>query len=232
VTAMPAMPNWAFGAIIMGALWAGIFQSSMRWAGLLPFAAGIVGMWSAPYPDLLITGDGKHLAVVDGNGKFALLRARAGDYVRETLLENAGIQEEPINIEDMPGAQCSADSCVVSLNRGGRMWTLLAIRTRYPIPAMELAAACKRADIVVSDRWLPYSCKPKWIKADRDLLAKTGGLAFYLKNQELRTVSGQNPHAPWVIMAREAAQNTERKRDQKYRESKREAEVGSDPKTL
>jgi competence protein ComEC len=225
VTAMPAMPNWAFGAIIMGALWAGIFQSSMRWAGLLPFAAGIVGMWSAPYPDLLITGDGKHLAVVDGNGKFALLRARAGDYVRETLLENAGIQKEPINIEDMPGAQCSADSCVVSLNRGGRIWTLLAIRTRYPIPAMELAAACKRADIVVSDRWLPYSCKPRWIKADRDLLAKTGGLAFYLKNQELRTVSEQNPHAPWVIMARDAAQNAARKRYQKYRARQQGAEI-------
>jgi competence protein ComEC len=226
VTAMPAIPNWAFGAIILGALWVGIFQSAMRWAGLLPFVAGLIGMWAAPYPDLLITGDGKHLAVVDGNGKFALLRSRAGDYVRETLQENAGTREEPINIEDLPGARCSADSCVVSLNRGGRMWTLLAIRTRYPIPAMELAAACKRADIVVSDRWLPYSCKPRWIKADRDRLAKTGGLAFYLKNQELRTVSEQSPHAPWVIMAREAAQKAERQHYQKYLKSRDDAEIG------
>jgi competence protein ComEC len=228
VTAMPAMPNWAFGAIILGALWVGIFQSAVRWAGMLPFAIGILGMWNAPYPDLLVTGDGKHLALVDGNGKIALLRERAGDYVRSTLQENAGIQGEPIGIEDFPGANCSADSCVVSLNRGGRIWTLLAMRTRYPIPAMELAAACKRADIVVSDRWLPYSCKPRWIKADRDMLAKTGGLAFYLENQELRSVAEQNFHAPWVITAREAAQNAERKREQKYRESKRDAEIGLD----
>lgn len=226
VTAMPAIPNWAFGSIILGALWLGIFQSSIRWTGILPIVLGFLGMWNAPYPDLLITGDGKHVALVDGNGQLALLRPRAGNYVRETLQENAGIQGEPIKIEDFPGAHCSADSCVVRLNCGGRMWTLLALRTRYPIPAMELAAACKRADIVVSDRWLPYSCKPRWIKADRDMLAKTGGLAFYLKSQDLRTVSEQNSHAPWVIMARESAQNLEQKRYQKYLKSKLDSEIG------
>lgn len=43
-----------------------------------------------------------------------------------------------------------------------------------------LAAACERADIVISDRWLPQSCAPRWLKADRRMLEESGGLAITL----------------------------------------------------
>jgi competence protein ComEC len=69
---------------------------------------------------------------------------------------------------------------------------------------MEMAAACKRVDIVVSDRWLPQSCRPKWIKADRRLLEQSGGLAFYLDAQRVVTAHEGNRHMPWVQAANAA----------------------------
>jgi competence protein ComEC len=197
VSMLPMMPGWAFASIVFGALWFGIFQTRVRYVGGILFLAGLAGMISAPYPDILVTGDGKHLAVVDADGRLALLRERTGDYVRDTLRENAGVEAEPIAIEDWPGVHCSADACIITLDRGGRRWNLMAIRSRYNIPSMELAAACKRVDIVVSDRWLPRSCQPKWIKADRNSLAATGGLSFYLDDARVETVNSRRRHMPW-----------------------------------
>jgi competence protein ComEC len=74
---------------------------------------------------------------------------------------------------------------------------------------MEMAAACRRVDIVMSDRWLPQSCRPKWIKADRRLLEQTGGLAIYLPEQRVITVNENRAHMPWVQAAKAAQQNTD-----------------------
>ena len=161
-------------------------------------------MISAPRPDLLVTGDGKHLALVDADGKVALLRSGAGDYVRDMLLENAGTNAEPTQIEDWPGVKCSPDNCIFDIKRGGRSWRILATRTGYQVPSMEMAAACRRVDIVVSDRWLPWSCKPRWIKADRNMLVQSGGLAFYLSQARIDAVNANNAHQPWVKAAKAA----------------------------
>ena len=212
VSMLPVMPLWAFGFIIMGALWFGIFRTRWRYGGIAVFAVGLSAMLVSPYPDMLVTGDGKHLALVDGQGRLALLRERAGDYVRDTLRENAGVKAEPVGIEDWPGVQCSADACVIALESGAKSWTVMAIRSRYLVPSMELAAACKRVDIVVSGRYLPYSCKPRWIKADRRGLEQTGGLAFYLGEGRAESVAAHNGHKPWAQATRRARQKREASR--------------------
>ena len=60
-----------------------------------------------------------------------------------------------------------------------------------------LAAACERADIVVSERWLPRSCRPRWLKADRDYLEASGGLAIVLDGPRLRSVGAEQGDHPW-----------------------------------
>jgi len=204
VTMLPAMPIWAFGTFIMGALIFGLLTSHVRYCGVVLCALGIIAMVMAPRPDILVTGDGKHLALVSADGDVALLRGRAGEFVRGMISEKAGSDAEATRIEDWPGAQCTADNCVVTLKGESRNWTLLATRTRNPIPSMEMAAACKRVDIVVSDRWLPKSCRPKLIKADRRLLEQTGGLAFYLDTQSVVTANENSGHLPWVQAAHAA----------------------------
>lgn len=202
VMMMPAMPLWAFVMMVFGGLWIGLLKSPARVGGLLPVAIGMWAMLSAPRPDVLVTSDGKHLAVSEPDGRVALLRARTGEYIQDMMLESVGTLSEPVNIEQWPGTHCSPDVCVISMRRGSREWSIMATRTAYAIPELEMAAACRRADIVVSDRWLPVSCQPKWMKADRGMLAESGGLAFFLPSGTVVSVNDENAHYPWVKAAR------------------------------
>jgi competence protein ComEC len=205
VLALPAMPRWAFGLTIIGGLWLAILAGKVRLAGLLPIAAGVIAMLLAPRPDILVTGDGRHLAVIDPAGELILLRPRAGDYAVSMLTENAALKGEPRAIDEWPDARCSADICSFSIERAGRSWSIMATRSNYLVPAMEMAAACKRADIVISERYLPWSCKPRWLKADRDFLERQGGLAIYLDNPRIDTVSTHNAHQPWTTLGAKRA---------------------------
>mgnify|MGYP001950304280 FL=1 len=197
VTMRPEMPIIAFGSIIIGGLWFTIFITRKRLLGLLPLSAGLIGMLTAPTPDLLITGDGKNLALTDDRGNIALLRAGVGDYVRDTLKEAAGTKSEPIPIASWRGTSCSPDICIVRIKAAERHWDILATRTPNQIPSMELAAACRRVDIVISDRYLPYSCKPRWQKFDRKKLQQTGGIAIHFGKARAETVAARISGAPW-----------------------------------
>ena len=66
VALMPSMPAWAFAAMVAGGLWLCLWTTRARLIGLVPIAIGAAGALLAPAPDLLITGDGRHLAVVEG----------------------------------------------------------------------------------------------------------------------------------------------------------------------
>ena len=50
----------------------------------------------APVPDLLVTGDGRHLAIVGADGAPVLLRDRSGDFMRSLMSEAAGYDGEPL----------------------------------------------------------------------------------------------------------------------------------------
>jgi competence protein ComEC len=206
VLMLPSMPRWAFAMIVLGGLWLAIVTAQQRLLGLAPIFFGMVGMALAERPDMLVTGDGRHLAVVDGNGGIVLLRPGAGDYALSMLSENAAIKAEPRAIDAWSSAKCSPDSCTFQLQGDGRFWSVLATRSDYIVPSMELAAACKRADIVISARYLPWSCKPRWLKADRDFLERNGGLAFYLRQARVETVAQTTAHQPWSQLGPKRAQ--------------------------
>jgi competence protein ComEC len=183
------MPVAAFAAMVMGGLWLCLWTTRIRLLGLLPIALGGTAALATPAPDLLVTGDGRHLAFVDGSGRPAMLRERSGDFIRSLITENSGYDGEPLTIADMPLARCSRDSCVADVRRGGRSWRVLATRSGQRIDWKVLTDACQSADIVVSDRWLPRGCTPRWLKLDRKALEATGGLAIYLNGTEPRVVT-------------------------------------------
>ena len=198
VTLLPTMPIGAFAITVIGGIWLCLWRDRWRLLGLIPVSIGALLIITNRAPDLYITSDGKHVGVRNEAGELAMLRTRSGDFVRDMLLENAGVRGETAIIDDWPGAQCNADSCSFTLKRGGREWTILATRSNYYIAALELSAACRRADIVISERRLPQSCEPRWIKADRDLLKQTGGMTIDLNNATVETVRERSGDHQWM----------------------------------
>jgi competence protein ComEC len=181
VALVPAIPPIAFLLVLAGLLWIGLWRHRWRWWGAAPLTLGALLAFTAAPPDLLVTGDGKHLAVRTPAGELALLRPRAGDYVRDVLAELSGAESEFVDFDAAPAAACSDALCVYELPAAGRKWRILATRSRDLVRWDQMVAACAAADIVVSDRTLPEGCRPKWLKADRAALRQSGGLAFSLQ---------------------------------------------------
>ena len=203
VATMAAMPAGAFAAMVGGGLWLCLWTTRARLLGLLPIAGGALAAVASPTPDLLVTGDGRHIAVVDAAGMPRLLRDRSGDYVRQLLSESSGFDDEPGLLAETSFTSCSRDSCVSVLRSGSREWRLLATRTSASIDWRTLVAACESVDIAVSDRWLPRSCRPRWLKLDRKTLGQTGGVAIYLAGTpRVATVAERVGDHPWAVTQR------------------------------
>jgi competence protein ComEC len=214
VAMLPGWPTGAFALIVAGGLWVCLWRTRVRWAGLLPFAAGVFWAVTTPAPDLLVTGDGRHLAIRGDDGRYALLRPKARDFVRDMLAEAAGVDEDLADLDAMPGATCTRDTCMASVRREGRTWRILATRSAYLTPIQTMNRACAEADIAVSDRRLPRSCRPKWLKLDRPMLAKTGGVSVVFDAQpRVKVTRSPADQHPWVSAPTPPSVRFERSRE-------------------
>ncbi|GAA4764206.1 ComEC/Rec2 family competence protein [Stakelama sediminis] len=198
VALLPGMPKAAFALILLGGLWIALWRSRMRWVGLVPVAAGVFWAVITPAPDLIVGGEGTHLALRTADGTMALLRDRSGEYTRSMMGEAAGSDADPAALDEQPGARCSHDFCMADIRRGGRVWRISATRSDYLLPYAQLVSACRVSDIVVSDRRLPKGCVPRWLKLDPVTLAKTGGVAINLTSGKVRRVHAAHDRHPWV----------------------------------
>jgi len=198
VTLMPQMGAATFALFVGGGLWLGLWRGRARLLGLLPAGLATALLVTTPVPDVLVSGDGRQVGVTTGDGRLLVLRETRSEFTRDNMLELSGVEGEPVPLERWSAAECSRDFCVLSVLRAGREWHLLLSRSESRIEERALAAACERADIVVSERWLPRSCKPRWLKADGRMLAETGGLAIVLDGPRLATVAdSQGMHGWW-----------------------------------
>jgi competence protein ComEC len=199
VAMLPTIPRWSFALMIFGGLWLCLWTGRVRRLGIVPFLAGAIGAATAPTPDLLVTGDGQHLALVRPDGVPLLLRSRSGDFVRDLMSEASAFDGDPLPLEEQKFARCSRDACIADIADGDRSWRLLAIRSRNRIDWQDLTTACADADIVVADRALPRACSPRWLKLDRPALAPVGGVAIYLGNHpRVASVAERIGQHPWA----------------------------------
>ena len=198
VTMMPAMGEGAFGLFVLGGLWLALWRGGVRLAGLVPAALGLALLLQVRAPDLLVSGDGRHVGITgEAANELLVLRDSRSDYTRDNLAETAGMDGELRLLDDWPGARCNPGYCAITLNRGGRDWRVLMARSKVMVPERALAAACERADVVISERYLPWSCKPRWLKADRDLLQRSGGLTIDFANRQISTVAQDEGEHGW-----------------------------------
>lgn len=202
VKLMPQMDGLTIALFASGGLWLALWSGRARLLGLVPAAIATLMLLITPIPDVLIGRNGRHVGITielpDASRGLLSLRDTRSSYSRDNLLELASVTADPIPLAQWPGARCSRAFCFLEIERGGRTWTLLMARNRDMVAERRLAAACARADIVVADRFLPRSCRPLWLKADRKLLLKTGGLSLDLERGRVNSVAeSQGKHGWW-----------------------------------
>ena len=202
---LPAMPTPAYALMVLGGMWVALWRTRIRFLGLGSFAIGALWALLSPAPDLLVTGDGQHVAIRMADGRVAVLRDRTGDYARGVLAENMGMDGDPALLSETGEGRCSADACIATTVVAGRQWRILATRSAYQVPIAQLVAACRAVDIVVSDRRLPRTCTPRWLRLDKPVLRRTGGLAIALSTGRIVTVRQPGDRHPWIVSRSGAA---------------------------
>ncbi len=208
VTVLPSTPDLAFALMVVGGLWIALWRTKARRWGLVPLVAGAAWALLTPPPDLLVTGDGQHLAIRTDDGDVAILRDKAGDYTRDMLTVNGGVDGDPELLSDQPTARCNRDLCLATREAGGREWRVLATRSNYHPDAKPLTELCAKVDIIVTDRRLPRACKPRWLMLDPKHLRRTGGVAITFSTGRIQTVLTPGDEHPWAVSRSDAAGRT------------------------
>ncbi len=201
VLAQPWQWSAAIGAALITPIAAlALWRGRVRLLGLVPAAIAALLMLTRPVSDLLISGDGRHVGIAGEGDQLLVLRdsrSSSPATICSKWPECRGFRSPWLNCL---GPECSRESCVVTMQRSGRLWHVLMARSRDLVDERALAAACDRSDIGIADRYLPSSCRPKWLKADRNLLGKTGGLTSYLEHERFDTVAeSQGDHGWWQV---------------------------------
>lgn len=188
---VPAMPSWGIVAVSLGGFWLLIWTGRWRLLGLVPVVVGMLTPALVPRPDILVSNDGKVMAVRTADGRLSLSGKTEG-HVAETWLRRDG-GEEPDGVWPVAGIsldgrmRCDALGCVYRVE--GRTVALL----REPDA---LSEDCGMAEAVITAA-PARGCRAPLV-IDRWRLRRDGAQALYvspfgIRVEGLRDVRGDRP---------------------------------------
>ncbi len=94
------------------ALAGSVARQGARCLACVPICIATVMLLTTPVPDVLISGDGRHVGITGEADNLLVLRETRSDFTRDNLLELAGMEGEILPLANWQGAQCSRDFCV------------------------------------------------------------------------------------------------------------------------
>jgi competence protein ComEC len=203
VALAPSMPLWGLVLVALGGLWLCLWTGPVRLLGAPAAIAGLLSVASVEPPDILVSGDGRLMAVRDEQGRLMLSSPRGDRFARETWLRRDGDLDD--GVETWPRNGRSADGrldCVPThcLYRADGA-TVALVRQARALPA-----ACRDTDMVIASVSVFAPCRRATGRTiDRfDLLAE-GAHAIRIENGTLRveTVREHRGRRPWVAAAPE-----------------------------
>ena len=144
---------------------------------------------AVPQPDILISGDGRNVAVRGRDGRLHVMRSgKERSLVKEWLAADADARAATdASLAD--GVSCDASGCVTPMAGGALV--ALALRPEA------LSDDCARAALIVTARQAPAGCAASVIDAER--LRRQGALALRRKGRRLcrRAVKPSGIDRPW-----------------------------------
>ena len=192
-----AMPTWGLAAASLGGLWLCLWERPWRLLGLAGPLLAVASIALASPPDLLVSGDGKLLAVRAGDGGLVFSSLKRQSYRRDIWLRRSG--SETARAWDRGGGpaasglRCDALGCVFEFAPGRRLGLALA--------GEALEEDCRRVEVLVSLEPLRgLDCPAPRLVIDRFDLWRNGAHAVWLRGSPPRVTSVRalRGERPWV----------------------------------
>jgi competence protein ComEC len=185
---VPAPTDAGFFVVVLGLVWLYFWRGRIRLLGLPFIAAGLCTALAYVPPDMLISGDGKHIALRVGDGSAFMLKGRndsfiAGQWEHAMLVQNMG------NKKESP-ANCDKQGCII--RQSGHVIAL---------PKTQEAALddCASADIIIATGFAiaPETCHAVLL-IDQNTLNANGATAVRFSDGKLlteftNTIQGSRP---------------------------------------
>jgi competence protein ComEC len=142
-----------------GLILLGLLRTPLRWSGAVLLVVASVWAVRVPQPDVLVSADGRNVAVRGGDGRLHLMHsAKDAFLVKEWLAADADARAatDPSLGE---GVSCDPSGCVTQGTGGA----FVALATRPEA----LADDCERAALIVATRPAPRDCSASVIDTER-----------------------------------------------------------------
>ncbi len=195
VMLLPTMPMAGLLLVTAGGLWLCLWSGRVRVAGILGILAGILTIPLTPRPDVLVSGDGRLMAVRMADGRLSLSSERVQRFAAKVWLERDGArlgQSWPVEASSDRRLSCDLAGCIY---RGGGRVTALVRDGRA------LEEDCRDAAVVVSVVPVRRRCRAPALVIDRFDLWRSGAHAIWLGREivsatNVRAVRGDRPWVP------------------------------------
>ncbi|MCZ6861887.1 MAG: ComEC/Rec2 family competence protein [Alphaproteobacteria bacterium] len=195
VAMLPAMPDWGLVAASLGGLWLTLWRGRWRLAGVPLVLLGLATGLMSRTPDILISEDGRLLAVKSLDGRLVLSSRRIGRFQGSSWLRRAGQAVSP----DWPGAainakipmRCDSLGCIYR----ARGHTVALVRD-----PRALGEDCAKATAIIATIPARRRCSSARLVIDRFDLWRKGAHALSLLPGRIAvgTVRGRQGERPWT----------------------------------
>ncbi|NIA67310.1 ComEC/Rec2 family competence protein [Pelagibius litoralis] len=196
---VPPMPLWGLASVVLGGLWLCLWQGVWRRWGALVILLGAASPATVLPPDLLVSGDGRLVAIRDAERYLWLPDRRSSRFVIDSW-RRGSFAREVMTWPKAGGAAngrllCDPLGCLYRSPEG-----LLAV-SRDPLGATD---DCAKADVLVSLEPLRRQpCRGPALVIDRFDFWRDGGHAVWLEETGPRALSVRQDQGlrPWSPFA-------------------------------
>ena len=180
------LPTAPLLMLVGGALWLVIWRQKLRWAGILPLAAGVSLAFLQPAPLMVIHAKGGWVAVRGEGGAEIHGPERVDGWLRRRLSSALARSKPPSSVA------CDNFGCQLAWTDGPRV--------SYAFDGNALLDDCRVPGILVSREPVRRSCRGPGIVIDRFDLWRDGAQAIFPGQPvpAIRTVRGAQGCRPWA----------------------------------
>ena len=185
--ALPAMPGWGLGVFTIGLAWLCLWRTRPRLLGMVPMLAGLLSPLLTVPPDLLLSPDGRLIALRDG-GYWAQDRGGAA-FVRSAWQDHLASGPIQTLVTDRPSL-CGPAACDVA--RDGQLVRLVRGAGRRD--------SCEGVSLLISAEPARDICPRGVPYLDRFSVWRDGAHAVWIVPGGVRVLSDRQARGdrPWV----------------------------------
>ena len=194
---VPHIPVWGLCVFSFGLAWLGLWRTRLRLAGVAIMVAGLASPLADRPPDLLVSNDGRLIAVRSGQGAFLHQTQGGSKFVRDAWAQYWAIgsfQALPaVGGPDVDGMRCEAAECLLR-PYPDRPGAILARGTTH-------SGFCAQGSVIVSAEPARGLCPRPWPRlVDRFTVWRDGSAAIWLERDGARVVTdrAERGDRPWV----------------------------------